>query len=104
MTSFGQLSKLLRLHYSSKTNHHCPAGERFWGSSSSPGRERVSFYGIYLYNLGQVRIFPYDTANQFNTLDVLKKLRVEFPDMPLKVLWDGHLTTGPNWSTTLQTL
>lgn len=35
-------------------------GERFWVSSSSPGREKVSFYGVYLYNLGQVRIFPYD--------------------------------------------
>jgi len=64
-------------------------GERFWVSSSSPGRLKVSFYGIYLYNLGQVRIFPYDTANKFNTVDVLKKLRAEFPDMPIKMVWDG---------------
>ena len=64
-------------------------GERFWVSSSSPGRKRVSFYGVYLYNLGQVRIFPYDTANKFNTVDVLKKLRVEFPDIPIKLIWDG---------------
>lgn len=64
-------------------------GERFWVSSSSPGRERVSFYGIYLYNLGQVRIFPYDTANQFNTVDMLGKLRAEFPGMPIKMVWDG---------------
>lgn len=27
-------------------------GERFWVSSSSPGRAKVSFYGVYLYNLG----------------------------------------------------
>ncbi|GAB4190068.1 MAG: hypothetical protein Fur006_31830 [Coleofasciculaceae cyanobacterium] len=64
-------------------------GQRFWVSSSSPGRAKVSFYGIYLYNLGQVRVFAYDKADQFNTIDVLKRLRVEFPDMPLKVIWDG---------------
>jgi transposase len=64
-------------------------GERFWVSSSSPGRQKVSFYGVYLYNLAQVRIFPYDCANQFNTVDLLKRLRVEFPDIPLKLVWDG---------------
>jgi transposase len=64
-------------------------GERFWVSSSSPGREKVSFYGVYLYNLAQVRVFAYDKADQFNTLDVLKRLRVEFPDVPLKLVWDG---------------
>ncbi len=63
-------------------------GERFWVSSSSPGREKVSFYGVYLYNLGQVRIFPFDTANQFHTIDVFKKLRIEFPDIPMTVIWD----------------
>ena len=64
-------------------------GERFWVSSSSPGREKVSFYGVYLYNLGQVRIFPYETANGLNTIDVLKRLRVEFPDMAMTLVWDG---------------
>ena len=71
-------------------------GERFWVSSSSPGRQKVSFYGAYLYNYGQVRIFPYDTANQFNTVSrseccrtaVLKELRVEFPDIFITVIWD----------------
>lgn len=63
-------------------------GERFWVSSSSPGRQKVSFYGVYLYNLGEVRIFPYDTANQLNTIEVLKKLRIEFPDLPMTVIWD----------------
>ncbi len=24
-------------------------GERFWVSSSSPGRKKVSFYGVYIY-------------------------------------------------------
>lgn len=64
-------------------------GERFWVSSSSPGLAKVSFYGVYLYNLGQVRIFPYDCANQFSTIDMLKQLRVEFSDLPMKVIWDG---------------
>ena len=64
-------------------------GERFWVSSCSPGRAKVSFYGVYLYNLGQVRIFPYDCANQFHTIDLLKRLRVEFPDIPMRLIWDG---------------
>lgn len=64
-------------------------GERFWVSSSSPGRAKVSFYGVYLYNLAQVRVFAYDKADQFNTIDVLKRLRVEFPDVPIKLVWDG---------------
>ncbi len=38
--------------------------ERFWVSSGSPGLKKVSFYGLYLYDLAQVRIFPYDVANQ----------------------------------------
>jgi transposase len=64
-------------------------GERFWVSSSSPGRAKVSFYGVYLYNLAQVRVFAYDKADQFHTIDVLKRLRVEFPDVPLQLVWDG---------------
>lgn len=64
-------------------------GERFWVSSSSPGREKVSFYRVYLYNLAQVSVFAYDQADQFNTIDLLKRLRVEFPDVPLKLVWDG---------------
>lgn len=64
-------------------------GKRFWVSSSSPGREKVSFYGLYLYNLAQVRIFPYERANQLTTVDMLKKLRTEFPEHPIKIIWDG---------------
>jgi hypothetical protein len=33
-----------------------------------------------------VRVFAYDKVDQFNTLDVLKRLRVEFPDVPLKLV------------------
>ena len=64
-------------------------GERFWVSSSSPGREKVSFYGVYLYNQGQTRIFPYEKAEQMNTIDVLKKLRGEFPEHKITIVWDG---------------
>lgn len=64
-------------------------GERFWVSSSSPGLAKVSFYGVYLYNLGQVRLFPYDIANKFNSVDLLQKLRSEFPEIPMKLVWDG---------------
>ncbi len=64
-------------------------GERFWVSSSSPGRKKVSFYGVYIYNQAQTRIFPYEKAEKINTIDVLKKLRVEFPDQKMTVVWDG---------------
>ncbi|MEO1671805.1 MAG: IS630 family transposase, partial [Cyanobacteria bacterium J06631_2] len=64
-------------------------GERFWVSSSSPGRKKVSFYGAYLYNQAQTRIFPYDKAEKINTIDVLKQLRVEFPEQQITVVWDG---------------
>ncbi|WP_180277749.1 winged helix-turn-helix domain-containing protein [Nostoc sp. 'Peltigera malacea cyanobiont' DB3992] len=49
-------------------------GERFWVSSNSPGRTKVSFYGMYVYNYAKVKIFPYLKADQFNTIDVLKHL------------------------------
>jgi hypothetical protein len=50
---------------------------------------KVFFYGLYLYNLGQVQIWPFDWANQENTVAVLKRLRVEFPDVPIKLVWNG---------------
>ncbi len=64
-------------------------GERFWVSSSSPGLEKVSFYGVYLYNLAQVRLFAYNRANKENTVDFLQRLRAEFPGAPFKLVWDG---------------
>ena len=64
-------------------------GERFWVSSCSPGLKKVSFYGVYLYNLGQVRFFPYDTANGVNSIEVLKQLRAEFPLIDITLIWDG---------------
>ena len=39
-------------------------GKRFQVASSAAGlKAKVSFYGLYLYNEGQVRIWPYDRAN-----------------------------------------
>jgi transposase len=64
-------------------------GERFWVSSSSPGKEKVSFYGLHLYNLAQVRLFPYERTNQLTTVDMFKRLRAEFPEQPIKLIWDG---------------
>lgn len=64
-------------------------GQRYWVSSSSPGRKKVSLFGVYLYNLGQVRIFPCETANQFSSVEVLERLREEFPQQPIKLVWDG---------------
>jgi len=65
-------------------------GQRFWIASSSPGLSaRVSFYGLYLYNEGQVRLWPYRRANGEHTIDVLRRLRAAFPNAALIVLWDG---------------
>lgn len=64
--------------------------ERFWVTSSSPGLSaKVSFYGLYLYNEGQVRLWPYPRANGEHTMDVLRRLRAEVPDRELIVMWDG---------------
>src|SRR5690242_4739562 len=55
-------------------------GKRFQVASSSPDlKAKVSFYGLYLYNEGQVRIWPYDRAEGGNTIDVLRRLRAEIP-------------------------
>jgi transposase len=65
-------------------------GERFLVASSSPSLSaRVSFYGLYLYNEGQVRLWPYRRANGEHTIDVLRRLRAEFSSEALIVLWDG---------------
>jgi transposase len=65
-------------------------GRRFWIASRSPGLSaKLSFYGLYLYNEGQVRLWPYPRANGEHTVDVLRRLRAEWPDRKLLVLWDG---------------
>ncbi len=65
-------------------------GRRLWVASSSPGLSaRISFYGLYLYNEGQVQLWPYPRANGDHTIDVLQRLRAEVPERKLIVLWDG---------------
>ena len=65
-------------------------GQRLWVASSSPGLSaKVSFYGLYLYNEAQVRLWPYPRANGAHTIDVLRRLRALHPDRALIVLWDG---------------
>jgi len=65
-------------------------GEYFWAASSLPGLSaKLSFYGFYLYNAGQVRLWPSPRANGGHTIDGLCRLRAEFPDGALIVLWDG---------------
>ena len=65
-------------------------GQRFHVASSSPGLSaKLSFYGLYLYNEGQVRLWPFARANGEHTVAVLRRLRAEWPDDKLLVLWDG---------------
>ena len=68
----------------------CERGQRFHVASSSPGLSaKVSFYGLYLYNEGQVRIWPYSRGNGENTIDVLRRLHAGIPKGKLIVIWDG---------------
>ena len=65
-------------------------GKRFYVASASPGPSaKVSFYGLYLFNEGQVRIWPYARANDEHTIDVLRRLRAEFPDRKIILIWDN---------------
>jgi transposase len=65
-------------------------GKRFHVASASPGlAAKISFYGLYLYNEGQVRIWPYARANGIHTIDVLRRLRAACPDRTLILIWDG---------------
>ena len=45
--------------------------------------DKLSFYGLYLFNEGEVRLWPYARANAEHTIDVLHRLRAEWPDQPL---------------------
>jgi len=65
------------------------SGERAWVSSSSVGRKKVSFFGVYLYNQGKTRIYPYLTADTESTCDVLKKIQEEFDFKEATIIWDG---------------
>lgn len=65
-------------------------GERAWISSSSPGLAKVSFYGVYFYNEGKVKILPFERADSDNTLIVLQKIKEHFAgDENITLIWDG---------------
>ena len=50
----------------------------------------MSFYGLYLYNRGEVRLWGHRRAEHERTMDVLSRLRRELPDAPnLTVIWDN---------------
>jgi transposase len=57
--------------------------------STSPGLQKVSFYGLYLYNYQTVRIWPYPCANSDHTMDMLTRLRQQFPDHIIVLVWDN---------------
>src|SRR5262249_44680657 len=44
---------------------------------------------LYLLQEGQVRIWPYLRANGTYTVNVLGRLRAEFPGRTIRLIWDG---------------
>lgn len=65
-------------------------GERLWVGSNSPGLSaKVTFYGVYYYNEGQVRIWPYPCGRKEHTVNVLERIRGEHPTREIDVVWDG---------------
>ncbi|WP_157673406.1 IS630 family transposase [Endozoicomonas ascidiicola] len=64
-------------------------GGRLFVSSCSPGLSKVTFYGIYYYNEGQVRIWPYPKGNSQHTVNVLERIRQENLERQITVIWDG---------------
>ena len=67
-----------------------PRGRRLLVTSRSPRlSERVTFYGIYVYNEGSVRIWGYERANARITVEVLERLAQEFGGQQVTIIWDG---------------
>ena len=64
-------------------------GKRLYVSSHSPGFSKVTFYGVYYYNQGQVRIWPYPRGDQHHSVNVLERIRQENPARNIVVIWDG---------------
>lgn len=65
-------------------------GERLWVSSDSPGlSDKITFYGLYYFNEGQVRIWPYPGGKKEHTINVLERIRQEHPDREIDIIWDG---------------
>src|SRR3954449_8755037 len=77
-----------------RTRTSAMAGPSAASVSGSPHARRACrrgsrSMGVSLYNEGQVRLWPYPRANGDHTIAVLRRLRAEFPDEALIVLWDG---------------
>ena len=67
-----------------------PVGERLWVGSHTPGLSaKVSFYGLYFYNHGQVAIWDFPCGNTEHTLTVLQRLREQEPTREIILIWDG---------------
>lgn len=67
-----------------------PIGERLWVGSQTPGLSaKMSFYGVYFYNAGQVAIWDFPCANTEHTLTVLHRLREQEPTREIILFWDG---------------
>jgi len=67
-----------------------PVGERLWVGSHTPGLSaKVSFYGLYFYNHGQVAIWDFPRGNTDHTLTVLRRLRECEPTREIVLSWDG---------------
>ena len=65
-------------------------GRRFRVASRSPRlADKLPFHGLHLHNEGEVRLWPYACANGEHTIDVLRRLRAEWPGRRLTVVWDG---------------
>ena len=65
-------------------------GERLWVGSDSPGLSaKVTFYGIYYYNLGQVRVWPYPCGRKEHTVNVLERIKMEHSTREIDIVWDG---------------
>ncbi|BAZ22942.1 transposase [Kalymmatonema gypsitolerans NIES-4073] len=61
-----------------------------FGSVPTPQEEpRFRFMGSIFTTMPAFKIFPYLKADQFNTIDVLKHLRTEFPERDITLIWDG---------------
>jgi len=62
-------------------------GRRLWIASPSPRlSDKLSFYGLDLDNEGAVRLWPDACANGEHTIDVLRRLRTEWPEDKLIVV------------------
>lgn len=89
----------LILAYIDEAHIHCdcdlgyawgPRGQPLLIHSTSPGLSyKSSFYGVYLFPLGRVHIWPAPCANTEHTLEMLTRLRQDYPEQRLMVVWDG---------------